>query len=96
LTDTGGNTLFIGTPVKADTVIFLRSLEHKQYAKIFTVLYDTVYSKEDPAMAARNLLKYGIDISLLCDLDKAKYLLVVLDIQQKLENLWMIGKLEHC
>ncbi|HMI03132.1 MAG TPA: VOC family protein [Pedobacter sp.] len=83
LTDPGGNTLFIGSPRKADQPTFLRTLDNKNYAKLFTVLYDIVYSKEDPQMAADNLSRYDIDIALLSDLDKAKYLLVVLDIQQK-------------
>lgn len=83
LTDPGGNTLFIGSPVKAGEPTFLRTLENEKYAKLFTVLYDIVYSKEDPVMASDNLPRYDINIDLLSDLDQAKYLLVVLDIQQK-------------
>jgi hypothetical protein len=83
LTDTGGNTLFIGTPIKKGENVFYRTLENEKYAKLFTVLYDIVYSKEDPEMAAKNLSRYGIDKALLNDLDKAKYFLVVLDIQNK-------------
>lgn|SRR5690554_98217 len=83
LTDTGGNTLFIGTPIKKGEKVFYRTLENEKYAKLFTVLYDIVYSKEEPEMAANNLSRYGIDTDLLNDLDKAKYFLVVLDIQNK-------------
>jgi catechol 2,3-dioxygenase-like lactoylglutathione lyase family enzyme len=84
LTDPGGNTLFIGSPTKSEQPTFLRTLDNEKYAKLFTVLYDIVYSREDPQMAADNLSRYDIDIALLSDLDKAKYLLVVLDIQQKM------------
>lgn len=84
LTDTGGNTLFIGTPINKGEKQFYRTLENKQYAKPFAVLYDIVYSKEDPVLAAVNLSRYGINTNLLNDLDKAKYLLTVLDIQHKI------------
>lgn len=83
LTDPGGNTLFIGTPIGKGENAFYRTLENEKYKKLFAVLYDVVYSKEDPAMAAENLSRYRIDKSLLNDLDKAKYLLTVLDIQKK-------------
>ncbi|SEH99672.1 hypothetical protein SAMN02927937_02627 [Paenimyroides aquimaris] len=83
LTDAGGNTLFIGTPISKGESAFYRTLENEKYAKLFAVLYDVVYSKEDPEMAADNLSRCGIDKSLLNDLDKAKYLLTVLDIQNK-------------
>ena len=84
LTDTGGNTLYIGSPLKAGESTILRTLENEKYAKLFAVLYDIVYSKEDPFMAADNLSRYDIKIELLSDLDKAKYLLVLLDIHQKI------------
>ncbi|WP_257670952.1 hypothetical protein [Parapedobacter tibetensis] len=84
LTDAGGNTLYIGSPVKAGEPTFLRTLENEKYAKLFAVLYDIVYSKEDPLMAADNLSRYEINMELLNDLDKAKYLLVLFDIHQKI------------
>ena len=84
LTDAGGNTLYIGSPVKAGESTVLRTLENEKYAKLFTVLYDIVYSKEDPLMAVDNLSRYDINIELLSDLDKAKYFLVLLDIHQKI------------
>lgn len=83
LTDTGGNTLYIGTPLNKDSNVFFRTLENEKYAKKFAVLYDIVYSKEDPDMAAQNLPRYGIDTTALNELDKAKYFLVLLDIQEK-------------
>ncbi|MDO1446331.1 hypothetical protein Q0590_08720 [Rhodocytophaga aerolata] len=87
LTDTGGNTLFIGTPVKADTSHFFRTLQQEEFAKKFTVLYDLLYSKEDPSMAASMLPKLVVAKDLLADLDRAKLLLVALDIQRQLGQL---------
>jgi hypothetical protein len=58
LTDTGGNTLFIGTPVKANTKSFFRTLQNEELATKFAVLYDIVYSKEDCSMAEKMLPKY--------------------------------------
>jgi hypothetical protein len=84
LTDAGGNTLYIGSPVKAGESTVLRTLENEKYVKLFAVLYDIVYSKEDPFMAADNLSRYDINIELLSDLDKAKYFLLLLDIHQKI------------
>src|SRR5690606_8457860 len=75
--------LFIGTPLSKDESAFYRTLASEKYAKLFAVLYDVVYSKEDPDMAADNLSRYDIDKTLLNDLDKAKYLLTLLDIQNK-------------
>nr|WKN38237.1 hypothetical protein K4G66_05925 [Tunicatimonas sp. TK19036] len=83
LTDPGGNTLYIGTPVNKGEIAFYRTLDNEKYKKRFAVLYDIVYSKEDPAMAAENLSRYVIDKTSLNDLDHAKYLLTVLDIQKK-------------
>jgi len=84
LTDTGGNTFYIGTPVKADTNQFFRTLQHEEFAKRFTVLYDLVYSKEDCSMALTMLPKLAVVKDLLGDLDRAKLLLVALEIQRHL------------
>jgi hypothetical protein len=86
LTDPGGNTMYIGTPVNDGTVNFFRTLQHEKFAKKFTVLYDMVYSKEDPALAAETLPRFGIDKDQLTNLDKAKYLLVLLEIQRALDQ----------
>jgi hypothetical protein len=86
LTDTGGNTIFIGTPAAEGSVNFFRTLQHEAFARKFTVLYDIVYSKEAPELAAETLPKYGILKDRLNDLDKAKYLLVLLEIQRSLEQ----------
>lgn len=86
LTDPGGNTIFIGTPVQPGSSNFFRTLGDEKQAKKFAVLYDVVYSKEDPALAAGMLPKSGIDEALLPDLDKAKFRLVVLEIQQALDQ----------
>ncbi len=83
LTDTGGNTLFIGTPATEEDRFF-RKLDDPQYAKLFTVLYDVLYSKEAPELAESMLPKYSAIGDSLQGLDKAKYLLVLADIQKHL------------
>lgn len=84
LTDTGGNTFYIGTPVKGDNHNFFRTLDNEEWAQKFSVLYDVVYSKEDAQMAANMLPRYGQMKDQLNDLDKVKFLLIVLEIQQQL------------
>lgn len=83
LTDPGGNTLFIGTKATEEDRFF-RTLRNPEYAKLFGVLYDVLYSKEDPNLAASMLPKYSNISNNLQGLDKAKYLLVVADIQKQL------------
>jgi hypothetical protein len=95
LTDPGGNTIFIGKPVASGTHNFFRTLENEKNAKNFTVLYDVVYSKEDPTLAASTLPKYGIDKNALNDLDKAKFLLVTLEIQRALGQSMDDEELKH-
>ena len=84
LTDPGGNTIFIVRPKEVGAISFFRTLQNDKYAKKFAVLYDVVYSKEDPALASNTLSKYRIDKNLLNDLDQAKYLLIILEIQRAL------------
>ncbi|MBT1688652.1 VOC family protein [Dawidia soli] len=79
LTDPAGNTFYIGSSV-ADR--FFRTLEAEDVAKTFTVLYDVLYSKEDYTLAASMLPKYAHLVEELRGLDKAKYLLVVMETQK--------------
>lgn len=85
LTDTGGNTLFIGTP-SGEEGRFFRTLDDQEYARLFAVLYDVLYSKEAPELAESMLPKYAAIGSSLQGLDKAKYLLVLADIQKHLNK----------
>jgi hypothetical protein len=80
LTDPGGNTLFIG---ETTTDRFFRQLDNKDHAKIFSVLYDILYSKEDPGLAEIMLPKYSHLDNSLEDLDRAKFLLLKADIQKQ-------------
>ena len=84
LTDPGGNTFFIGTALKADMKSFFRTLQNEEFAVKFAALYDVVYSKEDPPMAEKMLPKYEMAKDVLRGLDKAKLLLVELEIQRSL------------
>jgi hypothetical protein len=84
LTDTGGNTFYIGSQHQTDAGNFFRILENKEWAKKFTVLYDLAYSKEDFSMAADMLPRFDAAKESFSDLDKAKLLLVTLEIQQQL------------
>lgn len=83
LTDPGGNTLFIGSKATEEDRFF-RKLDNQENAKIFTVLYDVLYSKEDPKLAESMLPKYAAIGSSLLGLDKAKYLLLLADIKKQL------------
>lgn len=85
LTDPGGNTLFIGTPLSPGAGSFFRTLQNEEFATKFAVLYDVVYSKEDFSMAWKMLPKYKTAKDALQGLDKARFLLVELEIQRKLE-----------
>lgn len=87
LTDTGGNTLFVGTPIKEPGTSFFRDLQNQALAERFATLYDLLYSKEDPAIAAKLLPKLMADSAQLEDLDKAKLLLVASEIQRQLGQL---------
>jgi hypothetical protein len=86
LTDTGGNTFYIGTPVKANAKSFFRTLQNEEFATKFAVLYDVVYSKEDCSMAEKMLPKYETAKNVLRGLDKAKFLLIELEIRCQLEK----------
>lgn len=83
LTDPGGNTMFIGVK-STEEDRFFRTLNSAGHAKVFTVLYDVLYSKEDPKLADSMLPKYKSMSENLTGLDKAKYLLLLLDIQKHL------------
>lgn len=83
LTDPGGNTLYIGAqPTPEDR--FFRTLDSQEYARLFTVLYDILYSKEDPELADSMLPRYTAMANNLRGLDRAKYLLILSDIQMHL------------
>jgi hypothetical protein len=82
LTDPGGNTIFIGSAVNKKGRFF-RTLEHEKHAKKFSALYDVLYSKEDPALALSMLPSYSAMGDQLSDLDKAKFLLLTMDIQKQ-------------
>ncbi len=80
LTDPGGNTFYIGSP---DQQRFFRTIQQQEVSKQFTALYDVAYSKEDDAMAFKMLLKYESLKNQLTGLDKAKFLLLELDVYRK-------------
>lgn len=84
LTDLGGNTFYIGTPVSGEEASFFRTLANETYAQKFAVLYDLLHSKEDPEMAAGMLPKFDAARAELRELDLAKLLLVELEISRQL------------
>lgn len=80
LTDAGGNTFYIGTPREAGAPNFFRDLEDETLRGRFALLYDMVYSKED-MKAARKALNHLRTLSgALGDLDRAKLLLIELEV----------------
>lgn len=84
LVDPGGNTIFVGTPVEKGSENFFRTLENQEFAATFAVLYDLLYSKEDAGVAANLLPKLVAAKPMLTDLDRAKVLLVEMDIKRTL------------
>lgn len=98
LTDVGGNTFFIGTPIKEN---FYRTIYNKEYAENFKILYDLTYSKEDCNIAFNMLMKFfPTDITTIKadELDIAKILLVALDInlqQNKIIDERISGRLKE-
>lgn len=111
ITDVGGNTLFIGTPnSELQDPAFYRTLESKEHAHNFEILYDLMYSKED-SHSAFNMLErfFPADVTAIPagDLDLAKILLVALDIhlqrnqiadqkmQDKLKELIAVCEIEN-
>lgn len=93
LTDTGGNTFYICTPNKDEDEPALRTLCNKNHAKNFATLYDLVYSKEDLGVALNMLPKLLVIKDSLDDLDKAKLLLVALEIKREPELLSELNEL---
>jgi hypothetical protein len=82
LTDPGGNTIFIGSAVNKKGRFF-RTLQDEKHAKKFSALYDVLYSKEDPALALSMLPTFSVMSDQLSGLDKAKFLLLWLDIRKQ-------------
>lgn len=83
LTDTGGNTFYIGTPVQEGDTNFFRTLENEKWAAKFAVLYDLLHSKEDPALAGNMLPKLLAANDELSGLDNAKLLILAVEIQRQ-------------
>ena len=80
ITDTGGNTIYVCTPVDNGNSTKFRELNNQEHSEKFAVLYDFLYSKEDKALAEKmyNRLLHIKDI--LDDEDKAKFLLIELEL----------------
>ncbi len=78
LTDPAGNTFYIGTPTSGS--VFFRTLENATHAKDFAILYDLLYSKEDPRTAQNFLPRLLAVLPELGDMDRAKVLLIAHDI----------------
>ena len=86
LVDEGGNTFYVGMAVEEGESQFLRNLENEELANDFTILYDLVYSKEDYVVSRNMLQKMHGTKHILTGLDKAKLLLVELEIAKKTNN----------
>lgn len=90
LTDTGGNTLYVGTPnAKLGIPSFFRTIESMEHAKNFEILYDLIYSKADSHSAFNMLEKFfptNLESLQVGKLDLAKILLVALDIHIQRHN----------
>ena len=87
VTDTGGNTLYVGTPHTRPTEsAFYRNVEDASYAKHFEIVYDLMYSKEECQAAYNMLTKFFPEDLTSIEMDLvslAKILLVALDIHMQ-------------
>lgn len=86
MTDTGGNTFYIATLNNAKGDVFLRKIENKDNAQKFEILFDLVNSSGDYNKSEKvleKLLKIKKDLN---DLDRAKFLLLELEINFNLHN----------
>lgn len=84
LTDPSGNTFYITTPKVQGSKTFFRDIDHEQSAELFSVLYDLVYSKEDLKVANNLLPRLIAEKELFSDLDRAKLLLLAMEIHDGL------------
>lgn len=94
LADTSGNTLYFVRQKTKGSGTFFRDISNQKYAKKFAVLYDLVYSKEDLRLAGNLLPKLMAVKDSLEDLDKAKLLLLDLEINKKAATPPDIAELE--
>lgn len=81
LTDPSGNTFYICTVKKEKGINFFRDISNQDFAEQYAFLYDLVYSKEDCKVANKMLPKLLNIKDSLNDLDKAKLLLIALEIK---------------
>ena len=81
LIDMGGNTFYVCTPNKEKNEPVFRRLSNENHAKDFATLYDLIYSKEDLDAASNLLPKLLMAKDSLDALDKAKLLLLALEIK---------------
>ncbi|MGL5972769.1 MAG: hypothetical protein ACRCZK_03525 [Oscillospiraceae bacterium] len=80
ITDPSGNTFYIVERKPEGSGTFFRDIESDKYAKKFAILYDLVYSKQDLKLADKVFLKLAEGKKHLKDLDKAKLLLLQIEI----------------
>lgn len=73
LTDPSGNTFYIGS-ILVDN--FFRIIENEEYKKDYILLYDLLYSKEDPQVAFNYIQKFGERFNILEGKDKAKFIII--------------------
>jgi hypothetical protein len=76
LADPSGNTIYVIERKADGSATYFRDIQDERYAKQFAVLYDLVYSKEDLKLANKVLPKLLDARESLCDIDRAKLLLI--------------------
>lgn len=92
MTDISGNTYYIGAPHKKENqeeLNFFRTIDSEEYAHNYKTLYDLLYSKESPQIAANMKEKFfpiNIEDMQLSEIDTAKVLLIVIDIELQLKK----------
>lgn len=92
MTDISGNTYYIGTAHSKENqeeLTFFRTIASEEYAYNYELLYDFLYSKESPEIAANMLEKFfqvDIEDMKLSEIDQAKFLILVIDMELQLKK----------
>lgn len=86
LCDPSGNTFYFGTINNGKTVT-MRTLDNKQHAESFAVIYDLLHSKESPEQAAKMLSIFHRSVGELNDSDKEKLAILTSEIEEALKEM---------
>ena len=94
IADPSGNTIYVLERKPEGSGTFFRDISNEQYAGKFAILYDLVYSKQDMESAHKVLDKLLEAKGMFHDLDKAKLLIIQLEIYKDADTSAITSELE--